>query len=157
MKVSMPRLPGPLTPLGWLIAGVAVLIAVGMLAAAWDRLWAWLPWSTERQLDGQTQRADTAEDQALASGLQAEGESDQVRRIDTYAHQIITIQTATAQGAAEARSAPDADTLLDPDRADRLRRHDGELCRISPTLAGCGPAADPAGGGGAAVRDPPHA
>ncbi|MDP3405032.1 MAG: hypothetical protein Q8S03_10110 [Brevundimonas sp.] len=151
------RSAGLLTPLGWLLAGLAILIAIALLASAWDRLWSWLPWSTERQLASESRRADAAEDQAMTSDLTAEGQGDQVRRIDTYTHQIITIQTATAAAAAEARSAPDAETLLDPDRADRLRQHDGELCRIAPALAGCGPAPDPAGGGGAAVRDPPPA
>ncbi|WP_082385114.1 hypothetical protein [Brevundimonas sp. AAP58] len=133
---------GPLAPLGWLIAGVAVLIAVGFLASAWDRMWAWLPWSDERRADRAETRADVAEDRALSAELEAEGQADQVRRIDTYAHQILTIQTETAAASAAARSAPDADTPLDPARADRLRHHDGELCRTAPDLAGCSPALD---------------
>lgn len=132
---------GLFTPLGWLIALIAVVIAIAMLASAWDRMWAWLPWSSESRLDRAEAHAATAEDQALASGLQAEGEGEQVRRVDTYAHQIITIQTAAAESVAEARSAPDAETPLDTDRAVRLRHHDDELCRVSPDLVGCAVAA----------------
>lgn len=133
---------GPLAPLGWLIAGVAVLIALGFLASAWDRMWAWLPWSDERRAERAETRADVAEDRALSAELEAKGQADQVRRIDTYAHQILTIQTEAAAASAAARSAPDATTPLDADRAARLRHHDGELCRTAPGLAGCGPAPD---------------
>lgn len=153
MKAWLTRPIGPLAPLGWLIAALAVLMAVALIAHGWDRLWSWLPWSTERRLDAAEGRAAFAQDQADASGLQAEGEADQVRRIDTYSHQTITVQAVTADAVVQSRSADDAETPLDDDRAGRLRGHDRELCRIAPDLDGCAAAApDPAGGGRTTVR-----
>ncbi|EDX78953.1 hypothetical protein [Brevundimonas sp. BAL3] len=148
LKAWLTRPIGPLAPLGWLIAALAILMAVALISHGWNRLWSWLPWSTENQLDAAETQAATAQDQADASGLQAEGEGDQVRRIDTYSHQTITVQAVTADAVAQARSADDAETPLDDDRSGRLRDHDRELCRIAPDLDGCGPAAPDASGGG---------
>lgn len=136
-----------LSPVRWLIAGLAILLAVALLDAAWDRMWSWLPWSAERRAERAEAQAEAAADQAEASRLTAEGEGDTIRRLDTYHHQVVTVRAVTAGGVAEAMGAPDASTPLDPDRAARLRAADRELCRVAPDLGGCAAAADPAGDG----------
>ena len=92
-------------------------------------------WWDARQADRQAQIASNGE----ARAIESEGRADQLTRTETYHREVITIQSATEPFAAEARSAPDADTPLDLERADRLRRADDSLCQHT---AGCSPSAD---------------
>lgn len=124
-----------LTPLGWLIAGIALLMAVALLAWSWNNLWAWLPWSAESRLDRTEARADRAESDASARGLEAEGNAEQVRRTEAYGDIRVRVEAVTAESITHARSAPDATDPLTADRAARLRAHDRRLCDLAP--AGC--------------------
>lgn len=123
------------TPLGWLIAGIALLMAIALFAWGWNNLWAWLPWSAEARLDRAEARADHAESNALARGLEAQGNAEQVRRTEAYGDIRVRVESATAESITQARSAPDATDPLAADRAARLRDHDRRLCDIAP--AGC--------------------
>lgn len=137
----------------WLAAAVAILVLVAVTAAAWDRIWSWLPWSTETRLERAIDDAGQGRAEAEARGLEAAGQAAQLQRVDAVTRVIIETQAATAEVVAAARSALDAETPLDPACADRLRAHDRELCRLSPALVGCTAAADdPAGDGGDAMR-----
>lgn len=129
--------PRALTPWGWLAAAVAGLVLIAVVAAAWDRLWSWLPWSAEARADRAEASAERSADAAEAAGLTVEGQAETIRRLDTYHHQVVTVRAVAAEAAAAARSAPDATDSLDPDRADRLRAADRELCRVAPALDGC--------------------
>lgn len=129
-----------LTPLGWLIAGVALLLAIGLLAWGWNNLWSWLPWSGEARLDRAEGRADYAESDGAARGLEAEGNAAQVARTEAYGDIRIRVEGVTASTITEARNAPDATEPLSGERAARLRDHDRQLCVIAP--ASC-PAATP--------------
>lgn len=124
-----------LTPLGWLITGIALLMAIALIAWGWNNLWAWLPWSAEARLDRAEARADRAQSDASARGLEAEGNADQVRRTEAYGDIRVRVEAATAQSITQARSAPDATDPLAADRAARLRDHDRRLCNLAP--AGC--------------------
>lgn len=128
-----------LTPLGWLIAGIALLMAVALIAWGWNNLWAWLPWSNEARLDRVEARADHAESDASARGLEAQGNAEQVRRTEAYGDIRIRVEGVTAAAVTEARSAPDATEPLSGERAARLRDHDRQLCVIAP--ASCPPPA----------------
>lgn len=138
------RQMGPLTLIGWIIAMIAVVMAFALLAHGWSRLWSWLPWSTAHQLETARSEAAVQTDRAGSSALQAEGEGDQVRRLDAYSHQLITVQAVTAAAVQEARSAPNAQTPLEDARSARLRAHGLELCRNAQDLDGCPPAASDA-------------
>ena len=61
------------------------------------------------------------------------------------------VAEATAAAETRARTADDADTPLDPDRAQRLHDHDRQLCRLAPAVAGCPASADPGRGRDAAL------
>ncbi|MCA3698301.1 hypothetical protein [Brevundimonas sp.] len=132
-----------LTPLGWLtlilvcVATVALLL--GGLGFRWD------PFDlARRRADRAEAAADLAHAEAVARAAEAEGQSGQVARLDT-AHTIIRrTEAATTPILLEARTAHDADLPLSPDRLDRLRAHDDELCRIAPDLGGCPATPDPA-------------
>lgn len=121
-----------LTPLGWLIAGIALLMAIALIAWGWNNLWSWLPWSAEARLDRAEARADRAESDASARGLEAQGNAEQVRRTEAYGDIKIRVEGVTASAVTEARSAPDATEPLSGERAARLRDHDRQLCVIAP-------------------------
>ncbi|WP_029415688.1 hypothetical protein [Brevundimonas bacteroides] len=132
-----------LTPVGWLVgicmglAGVAILL--GGLGFRWD------PFDlARRRADRAEAAADLARSEAAARAAEAEGQAGQVVRLDA-AHTIIRrTEAATTPILLEARTAHDADLPLSPDRLDRLRAHDDELCRIASDLGGCAAAPDPA-------------
>lgn len=60
---------------------------------------------------------------------EATGNAEIAAATDTFHTREIIIREGTAQAIAEARSAPDATTPLDPMRADRLRTADDRLCQ----------------------------
>lgn len=133
----------------------ALLLAVALAARWWDGLTAWLPWSDESRLDRAEVRlerlqTDLAEREAQVQALERQATATHA------AHETLTeARTITARATAHAETAPDAETEIDPDRADRLRDADHRLCALQPDLcsddrpAGDGsrtlPPADPAG------------
>ena len=144
-----------LTPLGWVAVAGAVLGLVatllGGLGFRWDPLGL-----QQRRLAAAEARATAGEGAALAQAaarrLESEGARDLLRRLDDFQQQQTATARVTATAVAQARNADDAETLLDSRRADRLRGHDRELCRLAPDLDGCADTAEPSGGGDAAVR-----
>ncbi len=140
-----------LTPLGW-IAGLVgavgvVAMVLGGLGFRWDPLDL-----DRRRLEQARSRAALAEVEAQARRLEAEGAEAQVRRIEHLNHTKTAVVAVTAAAVEQARSADDANTRLESERADRLRAHDRELCRLAPDLDGCAGSAGAAGDGDAAVR-----
>jgi hypothetical protein len=150
--------PGRALIPGWVkvvAAVVAILATVALAAHQWDRLWSWLPWSGERRLERVIDQRDRLAAEAAARAAHIEALTEQARRVETVHRQVIELRDLTDPVIHEARSAPDASTPLDPDRADRLREHDRRLCELAPGAC-ADPAAAPAGSGGPAVphRDP---
>ena len=144
------------TPLGWIagtVAAVAAIVLVlGGLGLRWD------PFDLSRR---RLERAELASAQALADAVarsaEAQAEAGQVARLDVALQTTRSLDRATTVSIQEARTAHDADIALSPDRADRLRDHDLELCRIAPDLNGCAAAPDLAGAGEPTVRALPAA
>ena len=136
--------------MGWLVVAVGVLAAaavvLGGLGFRWD------PLDLDRKrLERAEAGAAVAERQAAARSAEAAGQAGQVNRLDAALQSAVTLERATAQSLQIARTADDALTPLDDDRADRLRAHDRELCRVAPDLLGCSTAPDFAGDGEPAV------
>lgn len=101
-----------------------------------------------RTIDNLTTERDFARSDASARSLEVEGMVEQQARIEAAANRAARAATIAAQATTEARSAPDADTPLDPTRADRLHAVDRELCALSPaSCASRAAATDPAGSG----------
>lgn len=121
-----------LSPLGWLVSAVAVIVAIALIAGIWNGLWSWLPWSAEAQLDRAEVRADTAEGDATARGLESQGNAEQVARTEAYGDIRIRVEGVTAESITRAQEAPDANDPLSDERAARLRDHDRRLCDIAP-------------------------
>lgn len=125
-----------LTPLGWLVlVGVAVLLlalAGRGLGLRWD------PFNLQRwRLEVADARATYAESDAEARRIEAAGQGRQAARVEIHHRQTLAVQRATVAAVTQARSAEDANDPLDLVRADRLRAHDRELCRLAPDLDGC--------------------
>ncbi|MGV3578937.1 hypothetical protein [Brevundimonas sp.] len=137
-----------LTPLGWLAVGLAALAAaavvLGGLGFRWDPLDL-----ARRRADHAEQAAATATAEAAARSAEAAGQAGQVARLDAAVRSTVALERATARSIHIARIADDASLPLSLDRMDRLRAHDGELCRTSPGLVGCSAAPDTSGGGDA--------
>lgn len=139
-----------LTPTGWaVVASIALIAFVGLglarptfLGIQFD------PFGmNERKIEILTAQRDTAESDAAARGLEAQGERDQAQRVDTYHHQQITIRDVTSRADTEARSAPDANEPVPADIYARLRRTDRQLCGIAgPGACRPAPAINPGGG-----------
>jgi hypothetical protein len=139
-----------LTPVGWLalmVAGLAVVaLLLGGLGFRWD------PFDlARRRADRAETAADLARSEAAARAAEAEGQAEQVARLDAANSLVRRTEAATTPILLEARTAHDADLPLSPDRLNRLRAHDDELCRIAPDLGGCSAAPKPAGDGRPAV------
>lgn len=132
-----------LTPLGWLaVVGAAfllLLIAGRGLGLRWDPLHL-----QARRLETAQRRADQAEAQVTARALEAAARGRQIDSLDAFHRHTQAVGRATASAETRARTADDADTPLDPARAQRLRDHDRELCRLAPAVGGCAAPADPA-------------
>ncbi|NWE54077.1 hypothetical protein [Brevundimonas sp. P7753] len=125
-----------LTPLGWLaLVGVMVLLlalAGRGLGLRWD------PFDLQqRRLEVADARATYAESDAEARRLEAAGQGQQAARVEIHHRRTLAVERATVAAVTQARSANDANELLDLVRADRLRAHDRELCRLAPDLDGC--------------------
>ena len=137
------RLLRTLTPLGWLAAAGTVLlllIVVGRgLGLSWDPLH-----SQARRLETAQARADRAEAQAAARALEAQARGRQIEDLDAFHRTTQAAARATATAETRARTADDAETPLDPARAQRLHDHDRELRRLAPAVAGRPAPADPA-------------
>lgn len=144
-----------LTPAGWIVLAAALIILAVMAGHGLGLRWDPLDLSG-RRIRAAEARAATAAAEVSARRHEKEGMAEQARRLEHLHQQAVGVAQATAATTAHARSAPDASTPLDPARADRLLRHDRELCRLAP--AACGPSApDPAAGGDQAVRPGPVA
>lgn len=140
--MTVPALLRTVTAWHWvlIVAGalVVVLFALQGLGFRWDPLGL-----TGHRMRTAEARASTAETDAVARRSEAEGAVDQIRRLDEIHQQTLAVARATALTTTQARSAQDAEIPIDPDRAARLLRHDGELCRLAPAVCSS-PATDPA-------------
>lgn len=139
-----------LTPLGWLAATLAVLATMLILARGIGLRWDPLHLQA-RRLEAAEQRLGRAEAEVAARSLETAGRAGQVKSLDAFHRQSQAVAEATAAAETRARTADDADTPLDPDRAQRLHDHDRQLCRLAPAVAGCPASADPGRGRDAAV------
>ena len=131
-----------LTPLGWLaLAGAMVVLSAVAGRGVGLR---WDPFSLQqRRLEAALAQAARAESDADARRLEAEGRAQQAARVEIHHRQTLAVERATVAAVTQARSAEDANDLLDPVRADRLRAHDRELCRLAADLDGCAAASGP--------------
>lgn len=135
----------------WIAGGVTALVLLSALLGGLGLRWDPLGFD-RRRLERAETGAALGRAEAAARRLETQGGADQMRRLDQFHQRETTVGRVTAAALDQARSVADAHQPLETDRSDRLRRHDGELCRIAPDLDGCAGAAGAAGSGDAAVR-----
>lgn len=121
------------TALKWLLIAVAFVI----LLSAINYGLSYLPFTPQWNAKRAAASAERLRDQVSSLERTAEGNAAIGQAVDTYHTREIVIRDVTSQAINEARTAPDADTPLSDERADRLRRADGILCQSGP----CTPAA----------------
>lgn len=132
-----------LTPLGWL--ALAAVVAVLLLVVGRGVGLRWDPLQLQaRRLETAQRRADHAEAEVAVRTLEAAARSRQVESLDAFHRHTQAVERATASAEIRARTADDAETPLDPARAERLHDYDRELCRLASAVAGCTAPADPA-------------
>lgn len=138
-----------LTPLGWAI--VVALAVGGLVFLATTTGWRWDPLDLQRRrLEAATARLERVETEVEALRRLSAAEAEQAARLETHHQVVLDVTRVTAAAAAQARTAHDADQLLEPGRMARLHAHDDELCRAA--LGVCAArSAEPARDGDAAL------
>ena len=127
----------------WATGGVIILLALFALMSGWNSVARWLPWTSQWTARTATARADQAE--AIADVLQREavGNAEIGQSVDTFHTREVIYRDITTQAQTEARNAPDAETPLSDERADRLRSADAGLCDATGLCARPAPNAAP--------------
>ncbi len=120
------------TALRWSLMALAAVILLTVVTTGWGRLWSWVPWSTASRAERAETRADTAESDAAARGIESTARGEQIERIEAAGQIRIQVEAVTAAAIAQARGAEDAETPLEPARAGRLRDADRQLCELAP-------------------------
>lgn len=148
--LSLQTLVRVLTPVGWIVVVVTLVctlaLVLGGLGFRWD------PFDLSRRRAERAERASVAASvEASARSAESHGQAGQVARLDVALQSTRSLDRETTRSIQTARTADDAALPLETDRADRLRDHDRQLCRIAPDLVGCTAAPDPAGDGEPAV------
>jgi hypothetical protein len=111
-----------------------LLLAFALAARWWDGLTAWLPWSDESRLDRAHVRLEQVRTDLAAREAQVQALERQAASAHAAQETLTQARTITARASTLAETAPDAETEIDPDRADRLRDADRRLCALSPDL-----------------------
>lgn len=111
----------------------------------------WDPFDIEgRKLEAARTRAETLDRDLFARRLEIEGRQAQARQMERRHQTLNAVAATTARTLEGTEQADDAGILLEADRANRLRDHDRELCRLAPEI--CRSATTgPAGSGGPAL------
>lgn len=95
-----------------------------------------------RKLDNAQSAKAVAEASASKATIEAAGARDTITRVEIALSQRDAARESVAQLSAQTWSAPDAESPIDPDRINRLRDFDQQLCTIRPAI--CAPAASDA-------------
>lgn len=129
----------PFIPLAILAVAILLLLGGGRaIGIRWDPLGL-----DRRDIEAARARATRAESDAAARAAEVAGERRQAERLDRALQTVRAAEALTSTALQTARTAEDAEIPLSPERAARLRAHDGELCRLAADLAGCAAAPEP--------------
>jgi len=133
----------PWRVIGYVLAAVLALAALNHFAA-------YVPFTPQWSAKRAEAKADRLEGQVSTLEREAAGQAEIAVATETHHTREVVVREIAAQAETEARNAPDADTPLAPERADRLRSHDLRLCDEFPGFC-----ADPDPAAGRAGAVPP--
>ena len=112
---------------GYVLAAVLALAALNHFAG-------FVPFTPQWSAKRAEAKAERLEGQVSTLEREAIGQAEISTAVERHYSRETIIREGTSEAIAQARSAPDAATPLDPMRADRLRAADQWLCRASPSL-----------------------
>jgi len=119
-----------ITPTGWIALFAVFCVLFGLASVA-------RPSFLGLKFDPfgiDARKLDRLEGQVSVLERQATGQAEISTAVERHYSRETIIRDGTSEAIAQARSAPDAATPLDPMRADRLRAADQWLCKASPSL-----------------------
>ena len=133
-----------ITPTGWLALFAAFWVLFGLAGLA-------RPSFLGLKFDPfgiDARKIDRLESEVSVLEREAVGNAEIAAATQTFHTREVVIRELSRQAEIEARTAPDAETPLDPSRVDRLRSADNRLCSAYPAIC---PDPDPAGSRSGAV------
>lgn len=112
------------------------LYAALALAALWglNSALGYVPFTPQWSAKRAEAKAERLEGQVDTLAREAAGNAEIGRAVETYHTREIVYRDVTSQAINDARNAPDADTPLSDERANRLRAADRSLCEQAPSL-----------------------
>ncbi len=139
-----------ITPTGWLVIAAVAVVLFGLAGLA-------RPSFLGLKFDPfgiDARKIDRLESEVSVLEREAVGQAEIAAATQTFHTREVVIRELSRQAETEARTAPDAETPLDPNRVARIRAADHRLCIVAPSIcanpdsAGSGsdpvPVADPA-------------
>ena len=119
-----------ITPTGWLIIAAVAVVLFGLAGLA-------RPSFLGLKFDPfgiDARKLDQLADQVSVMEREAIGNADVAVATQTFHKREVVIRELSRQAEIEARTAPDAETPLTPDRVGRLRAADNRLCSAYPAI-----------------------
>jgi hypothetical protein len=119
-----------ITPTGWLVIAVVAVVLFGLAGLARPSFLGFKfdPFGIDaRKLDQLTDQVSVMEREAI-------GNAEVAAATQTFYTREVVIRELSRQAEIEARTAPDAETPLTPDRVGRLRAADHRLCSAYPAI-----------------------
>lgn len=119
-----------ITPTGWLVVIAVAVVLFGLAGLA-------RPSFLGLKFDPfgiDARKIDRLEDQVSVMEREAVGNAEIAVATQTFHTREVVIRELSRQAEIEARTAPDAETPLDPSRVDRLRSADNRLCSAYPAI-----------------------
>ena len=133
-----------ITPTGWLVIAAVAVVLFGFAGLA-------RPSFLGLKFDPfgiDARKIDRLETEVAVLEREATGNAEIAAATQTFHTREVVIRELSRQAEIEARTAPDAETPLDPDRVARIRAADHRLCSAYPAIC---PNPDAAAGGADAV------
>jgi hypothetical protein len=133
-----------ITPTGWLVIAAVAVVLFGLAGLA-------RPSFLGLKFDPfgiDARKIDRLEGEVSVLEREATGNAEIAAATQTFHTREVVIRELSRQAEIEARTAPDAETPLDPDRVGRLRAADNRLCSAYPAIC---PDPDAAASGADAV------
>jgi len=133
-----------ITPTGWLVIAAVGVVLFGLAGLA-------RPSFLGLKFDPfgiDARKMDRLESEVSVLQREAAGNAEIASATQTFHTREVVIRELSRNAEIDARTAPDANTPLDPDRVARIRAADNRLCEASPRHC---PNPDLAGGGSPAV------
>ena len=132
------------TAIKWLLIAVAFFA----LLSAENYGLSFVPFTPQFNAKRAVAKVGVLEAQVSTLEREAAGNAEIATATETFHTREVIVREIAAQAETEARNAPDANTPLSQERADRLRLNDQRVCDNAPALCAV---ADPAGSGAGAV------